>query len=100
MLSGYGFTPGSDRLIFKAIIGYAFPVPGKNNDAGAASNFMTVGTQPRSAPNPPAWKIGFFSVASRATWLSGSKRHLMRCKDMSEVEVKADSKANAKFSRV
>jgi hypothetical protein len=25
MLSGYGFTPGSDRLIFKAIIGYAFP---------------------------------------------------------------------------
>jgi hypothetical protein len=52
MLSGYGFTPGSDRLIFKAIIGYAFPVPGKNNDAGAASNFMTVGTQPRSAPNP------------------------------------------------
>jgi hypothetical protein len=23
---GHGFTPGSDRLIFKAIIGYAFPV--------------------------------------------------------------------------
>jgi hypothetical protein len=65
MLSGYGFTPGSDRLIFKAIIGYAFPVPGKNNDAGAASNFMTVGTQPRSAPNPPAWKIGFFSVTPK-----------------------------------
>ena len=61
MLSGYGFTPGSDRLIFKAIIGYAFPVPGKNNDAGAASNFMTVGTQPRLAPIPHAWKIGFFS---------------------------------------
>ena len=34
MLSGYGFTPASDRFIFKAIIGYAFPVPGKNNDAG------------------------------------------------------------------
>jgi hypothetical protein len=26
---GYGFTAGSDRLMFKAIIGYAFPVPGK-----------------------------------------------------------------------
>ena len=26
---GYGLTPGSDRLITKAIIGYAFPVPGK-----------------------------------------------------------------------
>jgi hypothetical protein len=29
---GYGLTPGSDRLITKAIIGYAFPVPGKGND--------------------------------------------------------------------
>lgn len=26
---GYGLTPGSDRLVAKAIIGYAFPVPGK-----------------------------------------------------------------------
>jgi hypothetical protein len=48
--AGYGFTPGSDRLIFKAIIGYAFPVPGNNNDAGASS--MTIGTQPRPASNP------------------------------------------------
>ncbi len=30
---GYGLTPGSDRLIAKAIIGYAFPVPGKEGDA-------------------------------------------------------------------
>jgi hypothetical protein len=30
---GYGLTPGSDRLITKAIIGYAFPVPGKENEA-------------------------------------------------------------------
>jgi len=29
---GYGFTTGSDHLIFKAIIGYDFPVPGKSND--------------------------------------------------------------------
>jgi len=49
--AGYGFTPGSDRLIFKAIIGYAFPVPGKNNNAGGASSAssMTMGTQPRPA---------------------------------------------------
>jgi hypothetical protein len=30
---GYGLTPGSDRLITKAIIGYAFPVPGKEGEA-------------------------------------------------------------------
>jgi hypothetical protein len=35
---GYGFTPGSDRLLFKAIIGYAFPVPGKNNDGSVTSS--------------------------------------------------------------
>ena len=29
----------------------------------------------------------------------GPKRHLVRCKDMSEVEVKADSKAKAEFGR-
>jgi hypothetical protein len=29
---GRGFTSGSDPLIVKAIIGYAFPVPGKKSD--------------------------------------------------------------------
>jgi len=29
----------------------------------------------------------------------GPKRHLVRCKDMPGVEVKADSKANAEFGR-
>jgi hypothetical protein len=29
---GYGLTPGSDRLVAKAIIGYAFPVPGKKEE--------------------------------------------------------------------
>jgi len=29
---GYGLTPSSDRWIIKTIIGYAFPLPGK--DAG------------------------------------------------------------------
>jgi hypothetical protein len=47
--AGYGFTPGSDRLIFNAIIDYAFPVPGKK-DEGAIS--MTMGTSPRAAQNP------------------------------------------------
>ena len=31
---GCGLTPGSDRLVAKTIIGYAFPVPGKNDGAG------------------------------------------------------------------
>jgi hypothetical protein len=30
---GYGLTPGSERLVSKAIISYAFPVPGKDKDA-------------------------------------------------------------------
>jgi hypothetical protein len=30
---GYGLTPGSDRLVTKMIVGYAFPVPGKQEDA-------------------------------------------------------------------
>jgi hypothetical protein len=34
---GYGLTPASDRLVFKTIIGYAFPVPGANAEAPAAS---------------------------------------------------------------
>jgi hypothetical protein len=51
--TGYGFTPGSDRLIFKAILGYAFPVPGKNKDDSSGSNSsMTMGAQPRPALNP------------------------------------------------
>jgi hypothetical protein len=29
---GYGLTPGSDRLVAKAIIGYPFPVPGKKEE--------------------------------------------------------------------
>jgi hypothetical protein len=31
---GCGLTPGSDRLVAKTIIGYAFPVAGKNDGAG------------------------------------------------------------------
>ena len=52
--AGYGLTtPGSDRLITKAIIGYAFPAPG--GDKGSDSNAM----MPRS-----------MAPARRATGLS------------------------------
>ena len=49
---GYGFTPGSDRLIFKAIIGYAFPVPGKSDDGGSTqSTPLAMGASPRPSQN-------------------------------------------------
>jgi hypothetical protein len=32
---GYGLTPGSDRLVIKTILGYAFPVPGGNSSERA-----------------------------------------------------------------
>jgi len=38
---GYGLTPGSDRLVAKAIVGYAFPVPGKG---GGESNGGVINT--------------------------------------------------------
>lgn len=34
---GYGLTPGSDRFVAKAIVGYAFPVPGKDEGSGDRS---------------------------------------------------------------
>ena len=49
---GYGFTPGSDRLVAKAIVGYAFPVPGKGSDGNTAPK-LSMGTAARSTPD--AW---------------------------------------------
>jgi hypothetical protein len=49
---GYGFTPGSDRLVAKAIIGYAFPVPGKSSDGNTAAK-LGMGTAARSTQD--AW---------------------------------------------
>jgi hypothetical protein len=49
---GYGFTTGSDRLVFKVIIGYAFPVSGKNNESGGSdppNAPLAMGTPPRSS---------------------------------------------------
>lgn len=39
---GYGLTPGSDRLVVKAIIGYAFPVPGKKDDGSDTPSGMSM----------------------------------------------------------
>jgi hypothetical protein len=49
---GYGFTPGSDRVVAKAIIGYAFPVPGKGGDGNTAPK-LSMGTLARSTQD--AW---------------------------------------------
>jgi hypothetical protein len=49
---GYGFTPGSDGLVVKAIIGYAFPVPGKSENGDAPPNTpLAMGTSLRPSPN-------------------------------------------------
>jgi hypothetical protein len=49
---GYGFTGGSDRVVAKAIIGYAFPVPGKGSDGNTAPK-LGMGTAARSTQD--AW---------------------------------------------
>jgi hypothetical protein len=49
---GYGFTSGSDRLVAKAILGYAFPVPGKGSDGNTAPK-LSMGTAARSTQD--AW---------------------------------------------
>ncbi|HML08768.1 MAG TPA: hypothetical protein VK430_11665 [Xanthobacteraceae bacterium] len=53
---GYGFTPGSDGLVIKAIIGYAFPVPGKSDDGGSSpATPLAMGASAR-AQNPWSMK--------------------------------------------
>jgi len=48
---GYGFTPGSDGLVIKAIIGYAFPVRGTGNDGGSSPIPLNMGTSVRPSQN-------------------------------------------------
>lgn len=49
---GYGFTPGSDGLDVKVIIGYAFPVPGKSDDGAAATSApLVMGNSMRPSPS-------------------------------------------------
>lgn len=50
--AGYGFTPGSDRFVFKAILGCAFPVPGKSEDGNSPSTPLRMGTAARSMWEP------------------------------------------------
>lgn len=55
--AGYGFTAGSDRFVLKAILGYAFPVPGKNGGEDSTPTPLKMGTPSRSLqgawmPNP------------------------------------------------
>lgn len=51
--AGYGFTPGSDRFVLKAILGYAFPVPGKNgNSSDSSPTALAMGTPAHQSQNP------------------------------------------------
>lgn len=49
--AGYGFTAGSDRFTLKAILGYAFPVPG--SEGNSAPLPLKMGAPSRSLQN--AW---------------------------------------------
>jgi hypothetical protein len=48
--AGYGFTPGSDRMVFKMIVGYDFPVPGKSDSAPVTP--LAMGMSARAAQCP------------------------------------------------
>lgn len=61
---GYGLTAGSDRLVGKAIIGYAFPVPGKQGESSERSTkaasllnpFARAASSDRFAPWQAGWR--------------------------------------------
>ena len=51
--AGYGFTPGSDRFLLKAILGYAFPVPGKSEGGTtSAAPPLAMGTSAHAMQEP------------------------------------------------
>jgi hypothetical protein len=55
--TGFGFTPGSDRFIVKAILGYAFPVPGKSDkttETDSSSMPLKMGVSSRLLPDARA----------------------------------------------
>ena len=45
--TGFGFTPGSDRFIVKAIFGYAFPVAGKSTEPDSSLTSLKMGAPSR-----------------------------------------------------
>jgi hypothetical protein len=53
--AGYGFTPGSDRFVLKAILGYAFPVPGKTGSESSPAP-LAMGTPAHQSQNPLIYK--------------------------------------------
>jgi hypothetical protein len=57
---GYGFTSGSDRLVAKTILTYAFPTPGKSEDEKAN----------KSMKPPPKMRMSLRSPTSTAELLS------------------------------
>ena len=50
--AGYGLTSGSDRFVLKAILGYAFPVPGKTGGDDAPVTPLNMGTSARAMQEP------------------------------------------------
>jgi hypothetical protein len=46
--AGYGLTSGSDRFVTKAILGYAFPVPGQKANASSPTTMTMARARPRS----------------------------------------------------
>ena len=57
--AGYGFTTGSDRFVLKAIIGYAFPVPDRNNQTDQPASSLKMGTASRYPQNGPTYGTGY-----------------------------------------
>jgi hypothetical protein len=57
--AGYGLTPGSDRFVVKAILGYAFPVPGKGNDSGRQTSSMRMGSSARATDDLMTSSLGY-----------------------------------------
>jgi hypothetical protein len=49
--AGFGLTPGSDRFVTKAILGYAFPVPGQK-DSGENAATMSMANPLARQPAP------------------------------------------------
>jgi hypothetical protein len=59
---GYGLTSGSDRLVTKAIIGYAFPVPGGSKEANSGGLKRLPAARPFVASSAPTVPDGLTAM--------------------------------------
>jgi hypothetical protein len=50
--AGYGLTSGSDRFVLKAILGYAFPVPGNGDGGNSRASSLGMGMSAHAMENP------------------------------------------------